>query len=104
MKVLIAQLRSTLCDPMDSRPPGFSTHGIQDLCHAVNVFLALSLTLSRGPGAAAFLLAFFEVRNCSSMKPSHFFQGHLANKDIISVVSISPHPTLPLFPVLRLHM
>ena len=28
VKVLVAYLRLTLCDPMDCSPPGFSVHGI----------------------------------------------------------------------------
>ena len=28
LKVLVIQLRPTLCDPMDCSPPGFSVHGV----------------------------------------------------------------------------
>ena len=28
MKLLVAQLYPTLCDPMDHNPPGYSVHGI----------------------------------------------------------------------------
>ena len=44
LKLLVAQLCSTLCDPMDCSPPGFSVHGI----HQARILEWVVISFSKG--------------------------------------------------------
>ena len=44
VKMLVAQLCPTLCDPMDSSPPGSSVHGILQ----ARILVWLAIPFSRG--------------------------------------------------------
>ena len=67
MKVLVTQLRLTLCDPMDCSPPGSSDYGI----HQARILEWVAIPFSRGSSSTGDLPT--ERSNLGLLHAGRFF-------------------------------